>query len=182
MSLPRKLSVKRVNDEWILVQQPVDEIKQLRAKGNSWKTLSITDSYELPVKSQSFELELVIRPGAASLCGIRLAKGNDHYIEIGYDAQKQVLYIDRTKSGDAGFHPSFAKLNHFETPLQTKNNKLSLHIFFDKSIIEVFANDGEAVMTAQLFPDDKNNGVELFSNSKPAVFESINYWPLKSIW
>ena len=182
MSLPRNLAVKKIGDEWILIQQPVEQLKQLRSKQSSWKNINVKNNFLLPVQSQACEIELVFKPSSQSIGGIRLAKEKDQYVEIGYDAAKEILYIDRSKAGDTSFHKEFAKLNRNETTLKSKNGKISLRIFFDKSIVEVFANDGESVMTAQIFPPEKNNGIELFSNGNNVVFESVSFWSMKPIW
>jgi len=39
-----------------------------------------------------------------------------------------------------------------------------------------------AVMTAQLFPDKKDNGIELFSEGGATRFESIKLWKMRSAW
>jgi fructan beta-fructosidase len=65
------------------------------------------------------------------------------------------------------------------TPL---NGNIKLHIFFDNSIVEVFANDGMAVMTAQIFPDENDNGIELFSEGGTTKFESVRLWKMRSAW
>jgi fructan beta-fructosidase len=65
------------------------------------------------------------------------------------------------------------------TPL---NSKIKLHIFFDNSIIEVFTNDGMTVMTTQIFPDENDNGVELFSEGGTTKFETVRVWKIRSAW
>lgn len=182
MSLPRSLSVKKIGGEWLLLQQPVEQVKQLRQKNSSWKNINVKNSFLLPVQSQTCELELVFKPAAQSISGIRLAIGKEQYVEIGYDAAKEVLYIDRSKTGDASFHKEFARLSRYEASLKSKNGKVTLRIFLDKSIVEVFANDGEVAMTMQIFPPGKNNGIELFSNGNNVNFESVSFWSMKPIW
>jgi len=182
VSLPRSLAVKKVGDEWILVQQPVQQVKQLRSKLSSWKNLTVKNSFLIPVQSQTCELEIVFKPSSQSVSGVRLAKGKDQYVEIGYDATKEILYVDRSKGGDTSFHKEFGKLSRYETPLKTKDNSISLRIFFDKSVVEIFANNGDAVMTTQIFPPEQNKAVELFSNGRNVVFGSVSYWPIKSVW
>jgi fructan beta-fructosidase len=182
MSLPRELSAVKINNEWILTQRVVESIKKLRGKESASKNIIVTATKEIPVKSQALEISIDFLPTKNSISGVRLANGNGHYIEIGYDAARQIVYIDRSKSGDINFHPAFAKQSRYETPLATINGKISLHIFLDNSIVEVFANNGQAAMTAQLFPDRNSNGIELFSNGKKVVFESVNYWPIKGVW
>jgi sucrose-6-phosphate hydrolase SacC (GH32 family) len=66
--------------------------------------------------------------------------------------------------------------------LKQQNQQIKLHIFFDKSIIEVCANDGELVFTAQVFPEESDMGIELFSNGNNTVFDQISFWPMRSIW
>jgi fructan beta-fructosidase len=89
--LPRSLTVKNDGVEWILVQQPVAAIKQLRAQHFSIKNVKVKNEFLLPVSSQSCEIELVFRPTANSTSGIRLAKRKDQYVETGYDAAKGIL-------------------------------------------------------------------------------------------
>jgi fructan beta-fructosidase len=62
------------------------------------------------------------------------------------------------------------------------NGKIKLHIFFDNSIIEVFANDGMTVLTTQIFPDENDNAVELFSEGATTKFETVRLWKLRSAW
>jgi len=181
-SLPRTLAVRNDGGEWRLVQQPVAALKQLRSHPFSTKNIKVKNEFLLPVSGQTCEIELAFRPATNSISGIRLAKGKDQYVEIGYDGAKGILYVDRSKAGDTSFHHSFGTLSRYETLLKTKTGKINLRLFFDKSIVEIFANEGEVVMTTQIFPPERNNAIGLFSNGNDVVFESINFWALKSAW
>jgi len=128
------------------------------------------------------DMELEISPGASAITGVRLAAGNGHELEIGFDAARKMLYLDRGKTAHQSFSKAFAERHRFETPLRPDSGRVRLHIFFDHSIVEVFANDGEAVMTAQIFPDDTDNGVELFSNGGNSRINSLKIWSMASAW
>jgi fructan beta-fructosidase len=182
MSLPRTLSVKKTGNEWMLIQKPVDKINSLRKKPVQLPDETIAGNKTFPVKSNQFEMQLTLEPAEGSVSGLRIAKGNDHYFEIGYDAIKQTLYIDRSKSGNTGFNENFKKLNRFEKVISMRSNKLQLHIYFDNSIAEIFVNDGEAVFTAQFFPDASGTGIEFFSIGGKAKFSTVNFWEIKTIW
>ena len=182
MSLPRNLSVKKINNEWILLQKPVAAVNSFRKKIISLGNEVVTENKLLPVKSTQFEMELSIEPSATSVCGIKLARSNDHFFEIGYDAAKQLLYIDRSKTGNTSFNENFKKMNRFEKNIALKNKKLHLHIYFDNSVVEIFVNDGEAVFTAQIFPDEPDNGIELFNTGGKSKFSNINFWEMKTAW
>ena len=49
-------------------------------------------------------------------------------------------------------------------------------------IVEIFVNDGEAVFTAQIFPDEKNDAIQLFSNGTKSKFSKLKIWEMKSVW
>ena len=183
MALPRQLILKKIYNEWILLQQPVAAIKPLRITSTELKKVEVSGIKLLPEKSQQVEIELIFSPfPTTNKAGIRLAVGKDNAFIIGYDAASKKLYIDRSKSGDVSFHKAFADLSYYETTLLPQNGKIRLQIFFDISIIEVFANGGVAVMTAQLFPDEKNDSIELFSETGSQMFDSVIIHNLRSIW
>ena len=182
MSLPRNLSVKKINNNWILMQKPVPAVNALRKQLITLSTEVVAANKLLPVKSTQFEMELSIEPASTSICGIKLAKAGDDYFEIGYDAAKQLFYVDRSKTGNISFNENFKKLTRFEKSIALKNKKLQLHIYFDNSIVEIFVNDGEAVFTAQIFPEENNSAIELFSTGGKSQFSGINFREMKSAW
>jgi fructan beta-fructosidase len=181
MALPRKLSVKKVSNQWQLLQQPVANITSLRGVASSFANVTVTNSYTLPVKSQVFEMDCVMQPTSGE-AGVKIAVGNGHYFAIGYNAATQTLFTDRTNVGTASFNKNFDSLSICKAKVPLVNGKLQLHIFYDKSIVEVYANDGSAVFTVQLFPDKNNNGIELFSNGGATTFQRIDFWKMNSVW
>ena len=182
MSLPRSLSVKQLNGEWLLLQQPIKSLDQLRSGSMLWREVSVVGNKSLPVKSQQFEIELVLDISSSAQCGIRLATGKGHEMEIGYDASAKKIYIDRSKTANQSFHKSFAELKRYEAPLLLSNNQLRMRIFFDQSIVTVFAKEGEVVLTTQIFPDKEDTGIELFSINGKAILKLGKFWMMKTTW
>ena len=182
MALPRELSLKKENNEWILLQQPVSEIKKLRMAQTELKDLTVTKTKKLFLKGQQFEMETEFIPAPNVKSGVRLAVSKNNFFVIGYNATTQKLFIDRSGCSNNSFNKKFAALTYYETSLAPVNGKIKLHLFFDKSIVEVFANDGVAVMTAQLFPDENDNGIELFSDDGASKFSSVKFWNMRSTW
>jgi fructan beta-fructosidase len=183
MSIPRTFSVKKINGEWVLIQKPVESIKSLRAGAPyQLKDISVDKIKALPVRSQQFEMDVNLLIAKNSVSGIRLAAGNNKYFELGYDAVHQILYADRTNAGKDDFNDEFRKRNRYQVKLPLNKNVLNLHVFFDNSIVEVFANDGEAVMTLQIFPDPVNSGIELFSHGGQVIVKNLSLWKIKSAW
>ena len=182
MALPRDLSLKKTNGEWLLIQKPVDALKKLRTDPVELKNISVAGKKELSIKSQQFEMEISFQPVTNSTAGVHLAVGRQNVFVIGYDASSQKLFVDRSGCSNNSFHKEFASLSRYETSLTPLNGKIKLHIFFDNSIVEVFANDGRTVMTTQIFPGENDNGVELFSEGGTTKFETVRLWKMRSAW
>jgi fructan beta-fructosidase len=182
MALPRELSLKKEKNEWILLQQPVSELKKLRMKPTEFTNLTVIKTKILSIKSQQFEMETELIPSPNGISGVRLAVSKNNFFVIGYNASTQKLFIDRSGCTNNSFNKKFAALSRYETSLAAVKGKIKLHIFFDKSIVEIFANDGAAVMTAQLFPGDNDNGIELFSEDGTSRFNSVKIWNIRSAW
>lgn len=62
------------------------------------------------------------------------------------------------------------------------DGKLRLHIFVDKSSVEIFAGDGRLVFSLLTFPGDKQCGVELYSEKGNITDVSMNIWNMKCVW
>lgn len=183
MSLPRTLSVKKIDSDWILLQRPVDVLTSLRSKPLvTLRNAVIENSRPIRTKSQQLEMKVIFEPGVRSTCGIKLAVGSGHEFEIGYNALTGILYMDRSKTGNIDFSPEFKKNLTCKMYLPLINGQLQLNVFFDKSVVEVFANGGHAVMTMQLFPDQKDVGVEIFSFNGKSKMKNLTLWNIKSCW
>jgi len=69
---------------------------------------------------------------------------------IGYDSGS--VYLDRRKAGNTSFNKHFPSIER--APARLIDGKVKLNIYVDQSIIEVFINGGEAVITDQVFPKE----------------------------
>ena len=182
MAIPRNLSVKKINSEWLVIQKPVSITNSLQKEIFKSAEIIVTDKNILPVKSKQFELQVHMEPAANAVCGLKIAVGDNNYFEIGYNAATKIFYIDRSKSGNIIFNDNFKKLLRFEKNIALKDNKIHLQIFYDNSIAEIFVNGGEAVFTAQLFPNKGDNRIELFNIGLKSKFEKLQIWEMKSVW
>lgn len=180
MSLPRKLSVKKQGDDWVLVQQPIAGLQTLREKKQEIKEISVTQSKTLPFSGTSYELSLSIQPSENTIAGIRIAVSGNRYFEISYDSKKEEISIDRSHTIN-DFNKKYASIAKSAATLKAKGGKINLYIYVDASIVEVYSGDGTVVLTAQVFPDKKDTGIQLFSEAGTAIFKDIQFWQMKSI-
>ncbi len=91
---------------------------------------------------------------------VRIDKENGNETQIYYDKKAQKLVFDATKSGNDGWTIKE------EAPFSLeKGELLSLDIFVDKSVVEVFANERQAICR-RVYPENPKNaiGVELIGD------------------
>jgi fructan beta-fructosidase len=180
MTLPRRLTLRQYPDGIRLVQRPVAALRALRTKPKQLSNLTVNDRYVLPTRGQTVEIIAKIDGGRASSFGLKVAKGPQHETVIGYDMTSKSLFIDRTRSGKVDFQKDFP--GKYAAALPLEGNTLTLHIFLDKSSVEVFANDGRCVLTCLLFPDAQDSGLELYSQGGKVKVQSLRTWTLQSVW
>ena len=183
-SLPRALSLKEYPDGIRLIQTTVKEAERLRTRqllrGRGFSIQQANDEIRAAsIQGGALEIEAEIVPYAAGEMGFRLRQGKNDETLVGVSAKTREVFIDRTRSGMVSFSPDFPG-RHRATLHWTSSVKL--HIFLDRSSVEVFANDGETVLTDRIYPSPGSDGLELFSDSGDSRIPSLTIWKLGSIW
>jgi fructan beta-fructosidase len=153
-SLPRELRVRSGR----IAQEPVRELRRAREPAN----------FE-GFRGDSCEIEATIDLNGASEAGFVLRKGEKEQTLVGIRAGE--FFIDRTRSGDTGFHRAFPGVHSAPFAVRT------LRIFVDRSSIEVFA-DGVTI-TDRIFPAAESLGVQTYSKGGDAKFVSVKLWRLR---
>ncbi|MBI5090855.1 MAG: GH32 C-terminal domain-containing protein [Candidatus Hydrogenedentes bacterium] len=171
--LPRSLWL---GDDETLRMAPVKELEMLRDHEQSWTDLAVAAGATRKlegVTGDSCELRLEVALGSAARCGltVRASDNAEEVTLVYYDAQKKELVLDSTKSGIPG------RLTVERAPFALKvGEPLTLRVFVDKSIVEVFANDRQAI-GRRVYPTRADSlGVYLFSEGGDATFKSVKAW------
>jgi fructan beta-fructosidase len=169
MSLPRSLSLKRVGAEWILLQNPVEELSLLKKKSVQFMT-----DQDITLDDQSFMLEWQWNSDAAGVQEMRL--GESEFV-VRYDAAKKEVSIDR--SGSGGFNnDAYKKSAVYKAEFPgTPGQALKFRLYFDESVAELYVGEGEVAMTMQVFASGPMNKVK-FNPSGPQ--QSVLYQDLGS--
>lgn len=179
-SIPRSVELKTFPEGIRLLQKPIKELEVLRQKhliaGDNifegiWKPKKIK-----PTKN-TYELIVDFENISADEFGLKIGVGNNQQTVIGYKTSIEKLYVDRRDSGLDDFISLFPQIN--EGPLKNRNNNLKLHVFVDNCSVEVFANDGETVISSKIYPDASSLDIELFSNNGKVKVKTLQLWELK---
>ena len=165
LSIPRELRLK----EGKLIQKPVAELKKLRKNYIQVKdTLNGKETYQ-QVEGDSFEMICQFNKQSAKEFGINLRVGKNQKTVLKYDAVEKKVILDRSESGEV------YDLEHGTVrKCSLDSQEVKFHIFMDRSVVEIFVNDGKEVFTARIFPDENSKGIEFFSDGD--VEMSVEKW------
>ena len=171
-SIPRALTLRRGRDGLRLVQTPVAEIERLRVAP---APTVITGAAVLP---GSAEIQLDLKPGAWTEAGVRLSNDAGEEVIVGVAREPLEVFVDRRRSRRTPFHAAYP--GRHAGPLAWRDGGLTLRVLFDRSVIEVFAGDGETVITDRVFPTQPFDRLELLPSA--GAQPSARMWTLASVW
>jgi beta-fructofuranosidase len=176
MGLPRVLWLA---DDGTLRMSLPEELKVLRYNPKTMNNVTVNADSELPLKDvsgNSIELSIEMVPDGAQQFGVKVCASPDGQEEtlVYYDANDKKLKIDTNKSS-LGEGPKSVEAGPFELK---GGEALKLRVFVDKSVVEVFANERQAVMR-RIYPTREDSvGVVLFSKGGSVKVPVLEAWDM----
>ncbi len=164
LTLPRELELR---DDGILLQKPVPELALRRGtKVELEDTLDQARSSYAGFEGIAYELDCQLQlhdtdAGLGTLAfGIELRAGEQERTILRYEAATRLFTLDRSLSGQP-LAEEYGTVRRcvLERPLDR------LQIFVDVSSVEIFVNDGEAVFTSRIFPQQSSQGIVFFAEA-----------------
>jgi fructan beta-fructosidase len=178
MTIPRSLRLEEHDGRLRLVQEPVRELEALRGRLYSLPATSILEgSTTLEAQGTKLEIVMTFKPETATKFGLKLRVGKNEFTTIGYNLERQELFVDRRQSGKTDFSERFP--GRHIAPLKLEGDELQLQIFVDQSSLEVFAQNGQMVMTDLIYPNPESDGLEVYAVGG-TVEVSGQIWELNS--
>ena len=173
--LPRSLWL---GDDGTLRMAPVKELRTLRCREKNWNSITLGDGNTKileGVVGDCCELEIIVKSATAKKYGVkvRAAAGGEEETLLYYDAEMQQLCCDSTRSGTDG------RRVLEQAPLELKEGEsLVLRVFVDKSVVEVYANDRQAI-GRRVYPGREDSlGMILFADGGQAEIASVKAWEM----
>ncbi len=165
LSLPRELSLP---EDGVLRIKPLRELEELRHAPVSLKAIKVEDGepYRLEgVSGDATEVMVTMKQGAARRYGVRLFCGREN-----------AGGLDLVVEPAAGT----IKVGSITAPFHLKaGEEIRLRIFVDRSVVEVFANDRQA-MAKQYEYAPGDVGVCLFSEGGRMEVPEVRCWQMKA--
>jgi len=178
MTLPRELSLE---SDGTLRSRPIKELEQLRRERILKTEFVLEEGVQKKVDGvhgQALELVVQIDPKDAAEVGLRMFASADgeFYAELSYSVAESKLLMDRSRAGGGDGGVCSAPLQLLE------DGTIELHLYLDRSSVELFANDGTIAMTNRIYGDEHAAGISFFARGGEATVIDLQAWPLKSIW
>jgi fructan beta-fructosidase len=183
-SLPRELSLAQFPDGIRLVQKPIAETTGLR-EGELLQLSNVSvlaanqAMHTASLSGETLEMEAEFAPRDAKEMGIRLRKGGAEETVLGITSATREVFVDRTRSGQVAFAPDFPGRHK---AVLRQSSRVKLHLFLDRSSLEVFVDDGEVVLTERIYPSAGSDGIALYSDAGKGTVLSLTVWKLGSVW
>jgi beta-fructofuranosidase len=166
-SLPRELELP---SDGILRIRPLRELQSLRYEEKQETGFTVRSDTAHELKSfdgDAIELEVTFQSPAAREFGIDLFcdSHGENVLRVAVMPERKTLTVGKVRAPFA---------------LEARED-LTLHVFVDKNLVEVFANDRQAAVAAcDHVPT--NRGISLFSKGSDVQVKAVAGWRIKSIY
>jgi len=166
-SLPRELELPA---DGVLRIRPLRELQSLRSDGQQEEAITVKSDTAHALKEISgnaIELEVAFKSPTAKEFGLDVLcdKTGENGVRVAVMPESKTL-----------------RVGNVSAPFELKKGEdLTLRIFIDKNLVEVFANDRQAAVSAGEYVPE-NLGVSLFSQGREVVVKEVKGWKMKSIY
>ncbi len=173
--LPRVLWL---GDDDTLRIAPAPELQALRHNKKRFNDITLDQDSELElegINGRSCEVAFRVGLTTAQRVGVRVrtSSNNEETTLLYYDAPRKKLVFDSTESGPLGM-----RVVEKAPFVISGDERLELRVFIDNSVVEVFANDRQAI-TRRVYPDlDGSDQIRLFCQGGGAAFADIETWEM----
>jgi len=161
ITIPRVVTTN--NAGW-LIQEPAPELSALRSEHQHTDEFILSGNKELQVPGREFESEITFRNNSASFYGIEFLTEEGPF--------RISIESDRIMFGDTEI-----PTEQYDLPAE-----LSVRIFFDRTILEMYVEGGIICATAVLYPDTADPGWKIFSEGGDVSVTSVDIWKMGTIW
>lgn len=193
MSIPRDLSLREEGEEIVLCQQPSalieGTLRTMTQKHFQYSGTPLGDGTAIGPEmyvglgdwaGNAYWIKARFRLNTAGTVGLRLVgdQARGRSVVISYDKTKGAVLVDRSRSDTAGLDAD--KLVQ-SIPVKPGADEISLEVLMDKSILEVFVNGGEQVLTTWVFPTKGQGRVWVFSDGGTSTIADLEGWNLENV-
>ncbi|MFW6257732.1 MAG: glycoside hydrolase family 32 protein [Prolixibacteraceae bacterium] len=170
MIFPCELSLTKFNYGYKLIRKPVEEIVKLHGKAYEWENENLIPGLKKNlvrrVKNDCLHIIGTFDIKTADTFGFYIR--NDKKTsgtEVLYDVKRGVLAVLGNN-----------------VPLLPMDGKIKLEVLVDRASVEIFANDGQVVVSNCFLPDEGADELVLFNSGGELMVDKLNIYEVESVW
>lgn len=163
MTIPLELGLLATPDGPRMTRTPIRELATLRRQSRYLSKRVLTPETPNPLSGRTgehVELEVEFEPGTSQEVTVTVRGAT-----ITYDVQKQELVVNGQRAA---------------APL--RNGKQKVHVFCDRTVLEVFASDGLCYVPLPFIPELKNHALTVSVKGGSATLHRLALHELQSTW
>lgn len=181
MTVPRKLTLRKDGGNLSLFNYPVKNIESIIEKNNK-KDINVARATNQVISFEGLNQAEVKFTTSAKNFQLKLSNSLDENTLLTMLDEEQQFFLDRTNSGKVDFQEDFSSI-HVMPVTDLPDGAYEVRILIDHSSIEVFINEGQYVMTAQLFPNEKYTDLTLENiGTSEIILKDFEINTIKRIW
>ena len=170
MTFPSELSLTKLNTGYKLIRKPVAEINSLHGKHYSWENKilipGIDENKVKKVKGDCLHIIAELDIKSSDNFGFMLRHDKKRPgVEVLYNVKRGTLSVLGST-----------------VPLMPIDNKIKLEILLDRTSVEIYANDGQAVVSNCFIPNEGVDGVVLYTNGGELGVLKLDVYKMNSAW
>jgi beta-fructofuranosidase len=164
--------------------EPAPELTALRDKHWRYEGIELSGARNFLLEDiwdDRLEMLAECEPGQNCEFGVKLRCSPDgqEQTRLVYQSASQQVSIEREQSS---VNPDVDRENCSVVVEADPGEVLQLHIFLDRSVLEVFVN-GRCYLASRIYPERHDSmGLELFTRKGRVRVRSLSIWCLASIW
>jgi fructan beta-fructosidase len=181
MTLPRTLSLAKIEGDYHLLNFPIDGVDSLLEKQTSTVMNFSKEKIGTGMKlSNGAQSEIRFETTSRNF-SLNFSNDAGEQLTLTMQGNPKQLVLDRSESGLVDFQENFANIQRMPMT-NLPEGELEVRIFLDASSLEIFVNKGQYVMTAQVFPKEPYKTFKLGDTSPDFHMNNGIIHEVKGVW
>ena len=181
MTVPRKLTLAKHSNEYQLINYPIEDLGSIASNDFS-ESISISGNSQMVISNNNLSQSEIKFKTSARKFNLHFQNDDGDDLSLKMNGIEKLFVLDRTKSGKVDFQEDFASVQKMPIALLPEG-EIEIRILMDWSSIEVFINQGQYVMTAQVFPNSNYSKLVFKNNSELDIsLGQVTIDKINSVW
>jgi hypothetical protein len=179
---------KDASGKYLLTSTPLDAYQELRmgvhAKSGQYRVVPGGANVMAGFTGNQYEMTVKLTPQAgATEAGVVVLMSDDfnNGTSITYNWSTKTLAVNRENAHAMYVSDNFQDYAQQVSVKPAEDGRVTLHIFVDRSSVEVFADDYTMAASVQVLPDESWQGLNIWA-ANGNVEADVNIYPLQGIW